>query len=127
MSRDTFAAEDAATRANLHELGDMLELEDEAHRRARISREVLEEYSRGVMADPDKITFLIEQTLIDEAPQYPSLLDIHNGRVGDIAVKCRDHMIDAERHGEALTHRQALGRLEGLAARARLRIVPNLL
>lgn len=121
-TKATFAKEDAQTKATLHEIADELALnEDEPTKRARLAREVLEEYSRGVNADPDKIRFLIEQELVDNAAQYPSLLDIHNGRVEDIAPKCRDHMLICESQGIAITHKQALGWLEGVAAQFKYR------
>ncbi len=121
--REQIAREDAETKALLHEIADELALnEDDASKRSRLAREVLDEYSRGVNADPDKILFLIEQELLDEPGQYPSLLDIHNGRVEDIAIKVRDHMIEAELNKDPITHKQALGRLEGLAARAKYRV-----
>lgn len=115
-------SDEAKTKKVLDEISDDMDLEDDATRRARLKRELVEEMHAGVTADPDRVCVLIEDELVSNRTQYPSLLDIHDGNVERLAIKVRDMMIAGARNGWTQTMRQVMGHMEGLAARAKLRV-----
>lgn len=111
-------SEEAKTKKVLDEISDEMDLEDDASKRARLKRELVEEMHKGVSADGEKIRAYIEDEIVGNSVNYPSLLNIYDGNLPKLADKVRDCMIGwARKFGTPKTVKQMLGEMEGHAAR----------